>query len=176
SAPYIITEIEAQTGTIFARNPFNNEFAQRVAFVAANQKVSSVTCDRKEFLGRNGNLSTPAALRRVGLGGRDGAGLDPCAAIQVTIDLAPHEAREIVFLFGEAASKQEAQELILRFKPHSAINDAFEAVLAYWDEMLGTVEIKTPDLAMDTMLNRWLLYQTAACRVWARSAFYQSGG
>ncbi|MCM3869582.1 MAG: hypothetical protein ND895_02635 [Pyrinomonadaceae bacterium] len=176
SAPYVITEIDNQTGAIFARNPFNNEFADRVAFVTSSERPSSATCDRKEFLGRNGTLSAPASLRRVNLAGRDGAGLDPCAAIQVTIDLAPHEAREIVFLLGEGESKQEAQQLILRFKPHSAINEAFEAVLSYWDEMLGTVEIKTPDLAMDTMLNRWLLYQTAACRVWARSAFYQSGG
>ncbi len=176
SAPYIITEIDKQTGTVFARNPFNNEFAHRVAFVNTSEKVSSATCDRKEFLGRNGTLSMPAALRRVGLAGRDGAGLDPCAALQVTVELAPREAREIVFLLGEGDSRQEAQELILRFTPPSAINAAFEGVLSYWDEMLGTVEIKTPDLAMDTMLNRWLLYQTVACRVWARSAFYQSGG
>ncbi len=176
SAPYVITEIDNQTGTIFARNPFNNEFADRVAFVATNEKVSSATCDRKEFLGRNGTLSTPAALRRVSLAGRDGAGLDPCAAIQVTVELAPREAREIVFLLGEGDSKEEAQELISRFTPASAINAAFEEVLSHWDELLGTVEVKTPDLAMDTMLNRWLLYQTLACRIWARSAFYQSGG
>jgi cyclic beta-1,2-glucan synthetase len=176
SAPYIITEIDNQTGTIFARNPFNNEFAHRVAFVTTNEKVTSATCDRKEFLGRNGTLSKPAALRRVNLAGRDGAGLDPCASIQLTVELAPREAREVVFLFGEGDSKQEAQELMLRFTPPSTINAAFEDVLSYWDEMLGTVEIRTPDLAMDTMLNRWLLYQTVACRVWARSAFYQSGG
>ncbi len=176
SAPYIITEIENQTGTIFARNPFNNEFAHRVLFVTTNEKISSATCDRKEFLGRNGTASMPAALRRVSLAGRDGAGLDPCASIQVTIELAPREAREVVFLLGEADSKQEAEELISRFTNPSAINEAFEAVLSYWDELLGTVEIKTPDLAMDTMLNRWLLYQAVACRVWARSAFYQSGG
>jgi cyclic beta-1,2-glucan synthetase len=176
SAPYIITEIDSQTGTVFARNPFNNEFAHRVAFLTTSEKVSSATCDRKEFLGRNGTFSRPAALRRVSLAGRDGAGLDPCAAVQVTVELAPREAREIVFLLGEGDSKQEAQELISRFTPPSAINEAFEAVLSYWDDVLGTVEIKTPDLAMDTMLNRWLLYQTVACRVWARSAFYQSGG
>jgi cyclic beta-1,2-glucan synthetase len=176
SAPYIITEIDQQTGNIYARNPFNNEFAHRVAFVASSEKLSTATCDRKEFIGRNGSLSMPAALRRAYLSGRDGAGLDPCAAIQVTIELAPREAREVVFLLGEGDSKEEAQDLISRFTSPSAINDAFETVLSYWDRMLGTVEIKTPDLAMDTMLNRWLLYQTVACRVWARSAFYQSGG
>ncbi len=176
SAPYVITEIDTSSGGIFARNPFNNEFAERVAFIATSERVFSATCDRKEFIGRNGSPSRPAALRRVTLGGRDGAGLDPCAALQVTIELAPREAHELIFLLGESGSKEEAQKLISNFKQHAAVNEAFESVLSYWDRILGTVEIKTPDLAMDTMLNRWLLYQTLSCRVWARSAFYQSGG
>jgi cyclic beta-1,2-glucan synthetase len=176
SAPYIITDADTRTGTIFARNPFNNEFASRVAFVATNEKVSSTTCDRKEFLGRNGSLSRPAALRRTTLAGRDGAGLDPCAAQQITIELAPREAREIIFLLGEGNSREEAEDLISRFTHPLRVNEAFEGVLAYWDRLLGIIEVKTPDTAMDTMLNRWLLYQTLSCRVWARSAFYQSGG
>ena len=105
SAPYIITEIDQDASTIFAKNPFNNEFAERVAFVASSEGFSSATCDRKEFIGRNSSLETPAALRRTGLAGRDGAGLDPCAAIQTTIELAPNEAREVFFLLGEAESK-----------------------------------------------------------------------
>src|SRR6185295_268340 len=107
--PYIITEIDQQMATIFARNPYNNEFAERVACVATSERVSSATCDRKEFIGRNGSLDSPAALRRVGLAGRDGAGLDPCAAIQTQIELAPNEAREVIFLLGEAESKEAAQ-------------------------------------------------------------------
>ncbi|HKB66852.1 MAG TPA: glucoamylase family protein [Pyrinomonadaceae bacterium] len=176
SAPYVITEIAQAEASIFAHNPFNNEFAGRVAFTATNERVSSATCDRKEFLGRNGTLSQPEALRRINLAGRDGAGLDPCAALQVTIELAPHEGREVIFLLGEAASKEEAQALVERFVHPANVNDAFEDVLTHWDTLLRTVEVKTPDLAMDTMLNRWLLYQTLACRIWARSAFYQSGG
>ncbi len=176
SAPYVITEIEPETRRIFARNPFNNEFADRVAFVATSETVHSVTCDRKEFIGRNGLLSRPAALRRTSLAGRDGAGLDPCAAQQVLIELAPREAREIIFLLGESSTREEAEDLIKRFLHPVSVNEAFEGVLNYWDQLLGTIEVKTPDTAMDTMLNRWLLYQTLSCRVWARSAFYQSGG
>ncbi|HEX5890966.1 MAG TPA: glucoamylase family protein [Pyrinomonadaceae bacterium] len=176
SAPYIITEIDKPGSTVFARNPYNNEFADLVAFVATSEKISSATCDRKEFIGRNGSLDAPAALRRVGLGGRDGAGLDPCAAIQISIELAPHEAREVVFLIGEADSKEAAQTLISTFRQTANVNAAFEQVLNHWDELLGTVEVRTPDHALDTMLNRWLLYQTLSCRVWARTAFYQSGG
>ncbi|HSK64050.1 MAG TPA: glucoamylase family protein, partial [Pyrinomonadaceae bacterium] len=176
SAPYIITEIDAPAATIFARNPYNNEFAERIAFVATNESFTSATCDRKEFIGRNGSLDAPAALKRVSLAGRDGAGLDPCAAIQTTIELAPHEAREVVFLLGEAESKEAAQSLVTTFRQAANVNAAFEKVLDHWDELLGTVEVRTPDPALDTMLNRWLLYQTLSCRVWARTAFYQSGG
>ncbi len=176
NAPYIITEIDAPAATIFARNPYNNEFAERIAFVATSENLASATCDRKEFIGRNGSLETPAALRRVGLAGRAGAGLDPCAAIQTNIELAPHEAREVIFLLGEAESKEAAQSLVAAFRQAANVNAAFEKVLDHWDQLLGTVEVRTPDPALDTMLNRWLLYQTLSCRIWARTAFYQSGG
>lgn len=176
SAPYIITEIDGPASTIFARNPYNNEFADLVAFVATSETLSSATCDRREFIGRNGSLDAPAALRRVGLGGREGAGLDPCAAVQVSIELAPHEAREVAFLIGEAESKEAAAALVSAYRQTANVNAAFEEVLNHWDELLGTVEVRTPDHALDTMLNRWLLYQTLSCRIWARTAFYQSGG
>ena len=175
-APYIITEIDEAAGAIFARNPYNNEFAHRVAFAGMSKHANSMTCDRVEFLGRNGSHAHPAALRRVNLSGRDGAGLDPCAAMQAVIELDPNETREVVMLLGESESVEEARIIVSRYGRISAINEAFERVMAYWDELLGTVEVKTPDLAMDTLLNRWLLYQALACRVWARSAFYQSGG
>jgi len=176
TAPYIITEIDQDAATVFARNPFNNEFAERVAFVATSEELASATCDRKEFIGRNRSLETPAALKRVALSGRDGAGLDPCAALQVSLELPPQTAREVVFILGEAESKEAAQTVVDRFRQTANVNAAFEKVLGYWDEILGTVEVRTPDLALDTMLNRWLLYQTLSCRVWARTAFYQSGG
>ncbi len=176
SAPYIITEIDQNAAAIFAKNPFNNEFAERVAFIASTEQISSATCDRKEFIGRNSSLEMPAALRRTGLAGRDGAGLDPCAAIQTTIELAPNEAREIAFLLGEEESKAAAQAVIENFRQPGKVNASFEKVLAHWDQLLGTIEVRTPDTALNTMLNRWLVYQTLSCRIWARTAFYQSGG
>ena len=176
SAPYVITEIDEASATIFARNPFNNEFADRVAFAATSSDISSATCDRKEFIGRNSSLDGPAAMKRMSLSGRDGAGLDPCAALQTTVELEPHEAREVVFLLGEEESKAAAQSLVAKFRQAGNVNAAFERVLAHWDNLLGTVEVRTPDAALDTMLNRWLLYQTLSCRIWARTAFYQSGG
>ncbi|PWT93836.1 MAG: hypothetical protein C5B55_03765, partial [Blastocatellia bacterium] len=176
SAPYLITEIDHETSTIFARNPFNNEFANRVAFVASNERLTSATCDRKEFIGRNGSLDQPAALGRIGLANRDGAGLDPCAALHIEVELSPHEGREFAFFIGEADSKEAAQSVIQKFRQPGDVNTAFEQVVSYWDRLLGTIEVKTPDPALDPMLNRWLLYQSLSCRIWARTAFYQSGG
>jgi len=176
SAPYIITEIDSAAATIFAKNPFNNEFANRIAFVATSERMSSATCNRKEFIGRNSSLEAPTALRRTGLSGKDGAGLDPCAAIQTSIELAPHENREVIFLLGETESKEAAQSVVTRFRQTGNVNEAFEKVLNHWDRLLATVEVRTPDAALDTMLNRWLLYQALSCRIWARTAFYQSGG
>jgi cyclic beta-1,2-glucan synthetase len=176
SAPFIITEVDEGGGAIMARNPYNNEFASRVAFVEMSESDRSVTCDRKEFLGRNGSLTSPAAFRRARLSGRKGAGLDPCATMQAFIELAPGESREIVIMLGEGESVEEARSLAARFKEVSEVNQAFERVIGYWDDLLGAIEVHTPDAAMDTLTNRWLLYQALACRVWSRSAFYQSGG
>jgi cyclic beta-1,2-glucan synthetase len=176
TSPFIITEIDEKTGAILARNPYNNEFANRIAFVAMSAKTSSLTCDRKEFIGRNGSLKNPAALRREKLSGRAGAGLDPCATLQTVIELAPDETREIAVLLGETDSTEEAHKIVSRFRGLLNIEEAFEKVKNYWDDLLGAVEVRTPDAALNTIVNQWLLYQTLACRVWARSAFYQSGG
>ena len=81
-----------------------------------------------------------------------------------------------IFLLGEEESKAAAQAVVANFRQPGKVNAAFEKVLAHWDELLGTIEVRTPDTALDTMLNRWLLYQTLSCRIWARTAFYQSGG
>lgn len=176
SAPFIVTKRDSDSGAIFARNAYNNEFANRVVFLAMNPAPSSASCDRKSFLGRNGDAAHPAALGRVWLDGRFGAGLDPCAALQRAVELAPGESREIIILLGESDSMEKARELVARYLETSTVSDAIERVVKFWDETLSNVEVRTPDAAMDLMLNRWLLYQTLACRVWARSAFYQSGG
>ncbi|MBN8538095.1 MAG: hypothetical protein J0M15_13660 [Deltaproteobacteria bacterium] len=176
TAPYVITENDPIGGLVFARNPTNNEFAGRVVFAATNEKESSFTCDRKEFIGRNGSLAKPEAMRNKDLSGRSGAGYDPCAAFRSQIQLEPQEEREIVFLLGDGASYTEAKELAVKYRQPILIEETLEKVKNHWDKVLGTIQIKTPDLSMDIMMNRWLLYQTLSCRLWARSAFYQSGG
>lgn len=176
SAPFMVTEYDQASGAIFARNAYNNEFANRMFFTAMSPAPASATGDRKSFLGRNGSTARPAVLRRTQLDGRFGAGLDPCAALQGVLEIPPGETREVIILLGQCVSEDTARSLIAQYLNPATVNQSFDRVLNSWDELLTSIEVRTPDEAMNLMLNRWLLYQTLACRVRARSAFYQSGG
>ena len=176
AAPFVVTEIDGKTGAMFARNAWSREFGARVAFADLGGTQTAWTADRTEFLGRHGTPDYPAALaRRDRLSGRVGAGLDPCSALQATIELPAGGRAEAVFFLGEAASPEQARELIVRYRTRD-VAAVLRAVGERWDDVLGTLQVATPDRAMDILLNRWLLYQTLACRVWARSAFYQASG
>ncbi len=176
SARFVVTEPDADLQAIFARNSFNADFASRTAFARASGALMSWTADRREFLGRNGHLSDPAGLRRASLSGRSGAALDPCAALQTAVDLAPGESRDVVFLLGETDGRPAAAGLIRRYGEPGGAETALRESTAAWDRLLGAVQVRTPDLALDLMVNRWLLYQTLSSRVWGRTGFYQSSG
>ena len=147
-----------------------------MAFAAVSLRPVTVTGDRVEFVGRNGSLAYPAALDRTGLSGRVGPRLDPCAAIHGTVDVPAGEERTVVFALGQAADADAAGRLARLYTDAATVDETFKAVVGRWDHLCGAVTVQTPDPAMDLMLNRWLPYQTLGCRVWGRSAFYQSGG
>ena len=175
-APFVVTTIDAATGALFARNPWRAEFGERVAFVDLGGMQRSLTADRAEFLGRYGAVDRPAALGRFApLSGRVGAGLDPCAALQTQIELEPTEQIDIMFALGDGDSRGQAQMLVEKYRA-TDFDTVVREARAFWVEVLDTVQVRTPDPAMDVMLNDWLLYQTLACRVWARTAYYQSSG
>ena len=176
SAMHVSTEIEPRSGALYARNPYNPEFADRVAFFDVDDPLRQLSGDRTEFLGRNGTLRNPAAMKRARLSGRVGAAMDPCAAIQTSFDLAAGEEREIVFRLGVGRDAADAGALVRRFRGSMAARGALEAVRLHWGRTLGAVQVETPDPSFDVLANGWLLYQTIACRLWARSGYYQSGG
>jgi cyclic beta-1,2-glucan synthetase len=176
SAAFVTTEIDQATRAIFARNPWNPAFAARVAFIDLGGRQTGWTGDRREFIGRNGTLASPAALAGgVPLSGTVGSGLDPCGVLRTTVELQAHGVAEIVVFLGEAAGADDARALIARYRA-ADLDAVLHGVGRYWDDILGAVQVKTPDRSMDIMLNGWLLYQTIACRLWARSAFYQASG
>ena len=181
SAMHLTTAVDSSTGALFAGNHYSAEFGERVAFFDASWSglhgvTRTVTGDRAEFIGRNGMFSAPAAMSRTRLSGKVGAGLDACAAIQVSFELAAGEECEIVFTLGAGQNADAASGLVRRFRGSTAAREALRAVWQYWNHTLGAVNIETPDPSVNVLGNGWLLYQTLACRIWARSGFYQSGG
>ncbi|HUG21622.1 GH36-type glycosyl hydrolase domain-containing protein [Piscinibacter sp.] len=179
TAPHIATHIAADNGALYARNPYSNDFGDWIGFFDVDdgdRLFATVTCDRLEFIGRNGSLRSPAALKRTRLSGRVGTALDPCAAIQVPFELAPGESREIVFRLGMGRSLDEAGQLVQRFRGSHAARQALDTVHKHWKFTLGAVQVKTPSESLNLLANGWLVYQTLACRMWARSGYYQSGG
>jgi len=175
-SPYVVTEIDPKTGALLARNPWRMEFGSRVAFADLAGQQSSWSGDRTEFIGRNGSLAMPAALaNRDPLSKRVGAGLDPCGVLQTLLDIPPNAEIEVTFFLGETASAAEAVALIERYR-EADLDEVFAKMTGFWDRTLDAVEVHTPDRAMDILINRWLLYQTLVCRIWARSGFYQASG
>jgi len=179
AAMHVVTEIDPASGAICAHNPYSAEFGDRIAFFDADEATRQATLsgDRREFIGRNGSLAKPAAMGRTRLSNTLGAGLDPCAAIMVPFDLAAGEEREIIFRLGARGRRgTDAGELAHRQHGAAAAGQSLAAVTAYWQQTLGAVQVDTPDPALNLLANGWLLYQTIACRLWARSGYYQSGG
>ncbi len=115
-------------------------------------------------------------MTRSRLSGKVGAALDPCAAIQVPFELADGQEREIIFRLGVGRDANDASNLVRCFRGSAAAHGALEAVWQYWKHTLGAVQVETPDQSLNVLTNGWLLYQTLACRLWARSGYYQSGG
>jgi cyclic beta-1,2-glucan synthetase len=176
SAPFVTTTIDEQTRAMFARNPWSTLSGEQVAFADMGGQQTSWTGDRREFLGPYGRLAAPRAMTSgTTLSNRTGAGLDPCCALQTVITIKPGGSAELVIMLGAAPNAAEAQSLITRYRT-SSVDEALGDIERYWTETLGAVQVKTPDRSLDIMLNGWLLYQTLACRMWARSGFYQTSG
>jgi cyclic beta-1,2-glucan synthetase len=176
SQMHVTTSWDDEVGAMFARNRYHPEYGDRVAFAALNVPADSYTGNRTSFLGRNRSAANPVAMERVGLSRRTGAGSDPCAALQTTLELAPGETAEITCMLGQAGSVEEVHKLIETYRGDLAVDGALDRAKAWWDDLLGTIEVHTPELAADFLINRWLVYQNLSCRIWGRSAFYQSGG
>jgi len=176
SQMHVMTTWDDEAQALLAHNRYHPEYGDRVAFVAITHQTDSYSGDRAAFIGRNRSLANPVAMESIRLSKRTGAGLDPCGVVRVVMEMAPGEQRDITCMLGQAGSVAQARELVRNFREDRAFEDAFDRTRAWWDSLLGTIEVHTPELAADLLINRWLQYQSLSCRIWGRSAFYQSGG
>jgi cyclic beta-1,2-glucan synthetase len=174
--PHVVCEYDASLHAILAGNPWNADFAERIGFVSASKAPHSVTGDRFEFLGSEGDVRRPAGLRHKSLGGHFAPGGDACAGYQVHIDLAPGEDAEVVFMLGQGANRSETRRLVMRYQDPIQVEQSFVAVRQFWAARLQRLQVTTPEPAFDMMINHWLLYQSLASRVLARAGFYQASG
>src|SRR5512132_3267523 len=173
---HIVTKWDLQSQSLFARNSYNPEFCDCITFATSAPTPASFTADRAVFIGRNRSLRDPAAMEHERLTGDVGAGLDPCAAVQVVVEIEPGDTAEMTFLLGQADDEEKARGIITRFRHPANVEAAFQETRQWWDRLLSTIEVETPELSTNFLFNRWLLYQTLSCRVWGRSALYQSSG
>ncbi len=176
TAMYVHTEVDPDSGALFAKNPYSTEFSNRVGFFDVDYIKKTFTADRTEFIGRNGTLQNPDAMLRQKLSGKIGLALDPCAAIQVPFDLADGEEHEVIFRLGAGKNSSDASEVARHFRGSIVARDSFEKVKNYWKHTVGALQIETPDIAINIITNGWLTYQTLSSRLWGRSGYYQSGG
>jgi len=170
------TWYDAEHSALFAQNRYEAGFADRVAYLSVSEAVQSFTASRADFIGRNGSLAYPLAFRRHSMGGEVGVGLDPCAALQCNLTLAPGETREVAVLLGSAATEAEALVQLAELRSAEGSSAALAASRKAWDDRLSVVTVRTPDRAFDAMLNKWTLYQALSGRMWARMGLYQSSG
>ncbi len=173
---HVVTRHDPQTGAIMASSAYSTDFADRLVFFQTSEADHGLTGDRTEFIGRNGSLANPAAMRRQRLSDRLGAGLDPCGAIQAFVTVPAGQERQIVFILGAARTEEQARDFLNRYGGIDGARVALEAVWDFWKRLLGGVYVETPDSAVNLLANHWLLYQAVAGRFWGRSGLYQSGG
>mgnify|MGYP001066913557 FL=1 len=173
---FIVTNWNVDKKALLATNSYHPDYPKRIAFLHIDSNVSSYTTNRTEFIGRNGSLHAPSALKRIRLGGTIGANLDSCFAIQSVVEINPSDEVEIVVLLGEGTDLNDVKQLIDQYGSKRKAKEAFINATNWWDSFLTTIQVETPSFETNIFINRWMMYQNLSCRIWGRTAFYQSGG
>ncbi|URZ17704.1 GH36-type glycosyl hydrolase domain-containing protein [Clostridium felsineum] len=174
---YISTELDLNGKIIYSKNPYSTSFGDLNAFLKiAGGENESFTGSRREFIGRGNNLHNPSAMKKVRLSNTVGSGLEPCIAENVTINLKPNEEKEIVIMLGEEKSRSQINIITSKYSIIENAERELKNTKEYWKSILNTVVVNTPDESMNIIMNGWLMYQLISCRLWSRTAFYQSGG
>jgi cellobiose phosphorylase len=176
SLMHVMSEIDPSSNALLARNPFHVEFGSRIGFFDVSETRRTVTADRTEFIGRNGHLGEPAAMKMAHLSGRVGVAMDSCAAMQTVLELIPGQEHDLSFVLGVGRDIEDVRTLIKRYGAVTSGQQALITVKEHWQRTMNAVQITTPDPTINLLANGWLTYQVLSSRMWARSGYYQSGG
>ena len=171
---YIDLKFKENSNILLLQNKTNNDFKE-IVYISSSEKIKSYTGDKKFFFGK-GNISEPEALKKVMLNNENSLGKDPIAAIQIEIELEAYERKQISFLLGSENNILDAQDKAYQYIRIEKAETELEQVKNKWKNILGKVQVYTPLDSFNILMNGWLIYQTIACRLYARAAFYQAGG
>ncbi len=175
SEGYINVDYDRNSNIVFADNLFVADIENNNCYISSSEKISSFTGNKEAFIG-NGTLYSPEALNKVKLDNKNSLGLPSCIAIEFEIELKAYEDKEISIILGSETTKQKIQETAYKYTKIENCKQELEKVKNKWRDLIRTIQVKTPIESMNIMLNGWLVYQTIASRLWAKSGFYQSGG
>lgn len=176
SVGHVHAEYDATTQAIVASNRWNPEFAERCAFLSASMQPHSITGDRRELIGPEGDVTQPDGLALSDLGGAFTAGADACAAYQVHLDIAVGGSANVCFILGEVEHRDGLEQQVEHWRSTSAFDDAMTKLQTLWEKRTCAVQVRTPDAGFDLLINHWLIYQSISSRLLARAGFYQAGG
>jgi cyclic beta-1,2-glucan synthetase len=180
SKPHLVCDYDKQNQIVYVVNSYNHEFSHRIAFMGSSEDVYSFTTSRREFIGRNQDFNSPHALQTdkllAPLKNAISSGTDALGAVHIVTKLFPHEEKEFLFYLGEESSLQAAKDASLNYSSLAVLHEEFTSVQNYWKEMTTKIAIKTPDVAFNTLMNGWLIYQTLTARLFAKTGYYQSSG
>lgn len=172
---YIETNYDKQNNLIYAKNLYSDNFENKIMYVTSSEKIKSYTGDKSSFIG-NGTIANPEGLKKVRLNNKNALGKDACICMEIEISLESYGTKELSIILGQENSIIDVKNSAYKYSKLSNCRTDLENNKKIWNERLNKIQVKTPVKSMDILLNGWLLYQTLACRMWAKSAFYQSGG
>ena len=170
------TSFDRAKSVIIAENPLDPDIPSMTAFLSMTGSIVWYTTSRREFIGRNGALSAPIALAENRWAQEEETIPDSCGVLGGLVELAPGETKSIAIALGAANGREEATQLASRYQDPGIANAAIDTAVAQWNSRLSSITVRTPEPALDLMLNKWAFYQALSCRVWGRNALYQSSG
>lgn len=131
--------------------------------------VTGHDCDREVFIGPYGGFHAPAAVVAGWCSGSEGWSDNTCGVLQSDLELAPGESADVLVLLGIGEAKSEGQQTVAEFGSVDVCERELARLKTHWHGLLDTLQVKTPDPALDEMVNTWGAYNALMTFEWSRS-------